>query len=187
MPNSQPANAPAPRDASARTAQFLPLFSANSRRVYTYILTLLPHRADADEVFQEVSALLWERFDEYTPGTHFGAWACRCAYYKVLQFRDRNKTRPHPFSDTLLAALDAETAAMEETVDAEYDALANCLEKLAVRDRDLIMLRYSEGGEPRRMAQRLNRSIKSVYKSLNRIRKALSMCVARQITIGEQA
>lgn len=184
MPNSQSSDFSAQRDAAQRTAQFLPLFSANSRRVYTYILTLLPNRADADEVFQEVSALLWERFDQYTPGTHFGAWACRCAYFKVLQFRDRSKGHPHPFSDTMLAALDGEMAALEDSIDAEYDALAICLEKLAVRDREMIMLRYSEGGEPRRMAERLNRSIKSVYKSLNRIRKTLATCVSRRLALG---
>jgi RNA polymerase sigma-70 factor (ECF subfamily) len=185
MHNRQSSAVPAQHDASVRTAQFLPLFSANSRRVYTYILTLLPNRADADEVFQEVSALLWQRFDQYTPGTQFGAWACRFAYFKVLQFRDRSKGRPRPFSDTLLAALDGEMATMEESIDAEYDALAICLEKLADRDREMIMLRYSEGGEPRRIAERLQRSIKSVYKSLNRIRKTLAICVASRLAIGD--
>ena len=66
--------------------EFVRLYTASSRRIYTYILTLLPNRTDAEDVFQDVSVLLWEKFPEFTPGTQFSAWACRIAYFKALSF-----------------------------------------------------------------------------------------------------
>lgn len=172
-------------DASMQTAQFVPLLSANARRIYTYILTLLPNRADAEEVFQEVNLLLWQRFHEFETGTNFGAWACRVAYFKSLQFLDRRKLQPVTFSDSMLEALDAEMVAMDDSLDAEYQALADCLSKLREGDRELITSRYSGNGSPQRLAVQFNRPIKAIYRSLDRIRRALMECVMRKMASGE--
>ena len=72
---------------SCNEGEFVRLYTANSRRVYAYILTLLPNRTDAEDVFQDVGTLLWEKFGEFTPGSQFGAWACRIAYFKALKYR----------------------------------------------------------------------------------------------------
>lgn len=178
-------SSPPPNEERERTSQFVPLFSANSRRIYTYILTLVPNRADAEEVFQEVSSILWERFGDFTLGTHFGAWACRIAYYKVLQFQDRRRLHPLAFSDAMFTSLDEEMLRMDDTLDQEYHALANCMAKLREKDRDLITMRYSDGGTPQRIANEVGRPIKSIYKSLDRIRHALLECVQRALATGE--
>ena len=75
---------------------FLRLFLQNQRRIYAYVLTLLPNRADADDVFQEASLVLWDKFDESSPPDDFAAWGCRIAYFKVLDF--------YKNSDTLIRA-----------------------------------------------------------------------------------
>jgi RNA polymerase sigma-70 factor, ECF subfamily len=168
-----------------RVAEFVPLFSANARRIYTYILTLLPNRADAEEVFQEVSALLWQRFHEFEPGSNFGAWGCRIAYFKALHVIERRKLRPTTFSDTMLEMLDSAMLAMDESLDAEYQALADCMMKLNQNDREMIVLRYSEQGSPQRIAERFDRPVKSIYKSLDRIRRSLFECVMRKLATGE--
>ncbi len=69
-----------------RTAEFVRLYTAHSRRIYTYLLTLLPQRADAEDVFQEVGTLLWEKFCDFTPGTNFAAWACKIAQFQAIKF-----------------------------------------------------------------------------------------------------
>ena len=46
---------------------FLRLFLQNQRRLYAYILTLLPNRADADDVLQETSLVMWDKFDADGP------------------------------------------------------------------------------------------------------------------------
>ena len=46
---------------------FLRLFLQNRMRLYAYVLTLLANRADADDVLQEASLVMWDKFDEKAP------------------------------------------------------------------------------------------------------------------------
>lgn len=62
---------------------FLRLFSQHQRRLYAYIFTLIPNRADADDLLQEVSITLWERFDTSEPGKDYMSCAMRVAFLKV--------------------------------------------------------------------------------------------------------
>src|SRR5262245_22061331 len=89
---------------------FLRLFLQNERRLYAYILTLLPHRADADDVLQEASLVMWDKFDDEHPPADFVAWGCRIAYFKVLDFRKKRQRSRVLFSQATLERL-AETAA----------------------------------------------------------------------------
>ena len=115
--------------------EFVRLYALNSRRIYAYILTLLPHWADAEDVFQDVSAVLWEKFDEFTPGTEFAAWAYRIAYFKAIKYRSRKSARARLFSDQALEAIAAEIEPLSESLDAEYRQLADCIAALPEYDR----------------------------------------------------
>src|SRR5580692_9008759 len=88
---------------------FLRLFLQNERRLYAYILTLLPHRADADDVLQEASLVMWDKFDDANPPADFAAWGCRIAYFKVLDFCKKRQRSRVFFSQPMLERL-AETA-----------------------------------------------------------------------------
>ena len=48
-----------------RGAEFLRLFLQHQRRVYALILALLPNGPDADDILQETSAVLWQKFGEF--------------------------------------------------------------------------------------------------------------------------
>ncbi len=161
-----------------RTEQFVQLYTTHSRRVYTYLLTLMPNRSDAEEVFQEVSALLWAKFDEFEPGTNFAAWACKVAQLKARKFQERSARRGQLFSQGMLELLDVEMQAADESLNAEYAALAECFAQLSSTDRELIQRRYRPGGEPKRLADELEWPIKRVYGELRRIRRTLIACVA---------
>lgn len=178
-----------PKESAVLASQFVALYSANSRRIYTYILTLIPSRTDAGEVFQEVSMTLWEQFQKFEQGTNFGAWACRVAYYKVLQSLDKRKKTPAAFSDVMfreetLEAIDFEVTTLGGSLDSEYEVLAKCLAKLNQSDSELIKLRYQEAGAPRQLAERLGLPVKAVYRSLERIRRVLLECVTSNLATG---
>src|SRR5216684_4016036 len=81
---------------------FLRLFLQNERRLYAYILTLLPHRADADDVLQQSSLVMWDKFDACQPPTDFAAWGCRIAYFKVLDFYKQKQRSRVCFSQAML-------------------------------------------------------------------------------------
>src|SRR3954462_15082479 len=86
----------------ARVQLFLRLFLQNERRLYAYILTLLPNRADADDGLQEASLVMWDKFQETAPPDDFAAWGCRIAYYKVLDFRTKCQRSRVLFSQAML-------------------------------------------------------------------------------------
>jgi RNA polymerase sigma-70 factor (ECF subfamily) len=167
----------------AKVQQFLPLFVQNQRRLYAYILTLLPNRADADDVLQEVSLVMWDKFDEDHPPADFTAWGCRIAYFKVLDFSKKRQRSRVLFSQPMLERV-AETAVEQAAalqLDERREALAECIAKLGPRDRDLLSRRFSDGATVQSTAAQVGRSADAVYKALARIRRALFDCVSHTL------
>src|SRR5437764_1415933 len=113
------------RLAPAKGKLFLRLFLQNERRLYAYILTLLPHRADADDVLQEASLVMWDKFDEQHPPNDFTAWGCRIAYFKVLDFYKKRQRSRVRFSQVILERI-AETA-IEQAATLQLDARREAL------------------------------------------------------------
>jgi RNA polymerase sigma-70 factor, ECF subfamily len=167
---------------------FLRLFLQNERRLYAYILTLLANRADADDVLQEASLVMWDKFDEHSPPDDFAAWGCRIAYFKVLDFYKKGQRSKVKFSQAMLERV-AETAVEEAGVlqlDARRDALIGCIEKLNARDRDLLARRFTPGATTRSTSEQVGRSVDAVYKALARVRQALFECVQRTLARENQ-
>jgi RNA polymerase sigma-70 factor (ECF subfamily) len=67
-------------------------------------------------------------------------------------------------------------------LDERHEALAQCLQKLPARDRELVLTRYEPGCGVPEAAQRSGRSMDAAYKALNRIRKLLFDCVTHQLS-----
>jgi len=170
-----------------RTRQFVTLLARHEARLHGYILTLLPHWADAEEVLQEVNLIMWEKFDQYEPGTNFFAWGCQIARYEVMRAR-RRRDRDHVrFSDATLDTLADETESMQDELVDRSQALLECMTKLPDRDRNLIELRYAEGATTLSVAEATGRSTDAVYKALARIRRTLHDCIQRALGIGGDA
>jgi RNA polymerase sigma-70 factor (ECF subfamily) len=168
---------------AAKGKLFLRLFLENERRLYAYILTLLANRADADDVLQEASLVMWDKFDERQPPADFTAWGCRIAYFKVLDFYKKSQRSRVQFSQPLLERR-AETAIEQASslqLDERRQALADCIEKLSSRDRDLLSHRLARGSTTQLTAAAVGRSPEAVYKALAKIRRALFDCVTRAL------
>ncbi len=168
---------------SAKGRSFLRLFLRNERRVYAYVLTLVPNRADADDILQDASLVMWDKFDERHPPDDFAAWGCRIAYFKVLDFYKKGRRARVRFSQAMLERV-AETAVEQAAalqLDERRDALAGCLEKLPPRDQDLIARRFAPGATTQSAAAAVGRSVDAVYKALAKIRQALFDCVTKAL------
>ena len=83
------------------------LFSKDARWIFSYIRMLMPNKADAEEVFQETSLTLWQKFGEFVAGSNFRAWAIQVAHYKVLHYRAKRKSNPVLMDDAVLEAIHA--------------------------------------------------------------------------------
>jgi RNA polymerase sigma-70 factor (ECF subfamily) len=168
---------------SGKSKLFLRLFLQNERRLRAYILTLLPNRADADDVLQEASLVMWDKFDDRSPPDDFAAWGCRIAYFKVLDFYKKGRRSRVLFSQAMLERV-AETAVEQAgalMLDERREALAACLEKLRPRDRELLARRFADGATTQTAADEVGRSVAAVYKALSHIRQALFDCVTRTL------
>src|SRR5262245_46734316 len=167
------ANPGAAAPSPARNKLFLRLFLQNERRIYAYILTLLPNRSDADDVLQDASLVLWDKFDEHRPPDDFAAWPCRIAYFKVLDFYKKHQRTRILLSQAPLAHVAVTAAGQTGTLrlDERREALASCIDKLSPRDRDLLTLRFADGATTQSTAARVGRSVEAVYKALAKIRQ----------------
>jgi RNA polymerase sigma-70 factor (ECF subfamily) len=170
--------------AEARHDEFLRLFSSHSQRIYEFILMMVLRQADAEEIFQETCLILWKKFDSYDPTKDFRAWACKIAYFEVLQLR-RTSRRLQTFSDEALALLADDALAHSDYVGRRQAALEACLEKLKPQDREMVEQRYYHRRTPKEIAGLKARSTYSIYRALSRIHLALLNCVQGRLAQDE--
>jgi len=159
--------------------EFLELFVPNERRLYAFIVSVLAVLVNANDVLQETSLLLWQKFREFKRGTDFLAWACRIAHFKVLKLKDKAR-RGQLLDPEVIELIVDESIAAAATLDQRSAALADCVSQLSAKDRQLLTLRYSESAAPREIAQKTGRSVDAVYKSLQRVHSSLFDCVRRR-------
>jgi RNA polymerase sigma-70 factor (ECF subfamily) len=166
-----------------RASQLMRLMTGHQRRIFGYIYTLVPDRHDAQDILQETSVVICEKFDQFKPGTDFAAWACQIAYWEVRRARQKFARSKVVFNQEVVDAL-AETAAeLLPEMSARHEALAKCLQKLHPRDRELLLTRYEPGSGVEEAAQRSGRSLVAAYKALARLRKLLLDCVTHQLSL----
>jgi RNA polymerase sigma-70 factor len=166
-----------------RQAEFVRLLTQHSSRIFGFVLALCVNRSDAEDVFQNTSVVLWEKFETYQLGTNFLAWACRIAYFEALY--DRRKTRRvRTLSDQAWQALATDALAISEEKEDRQEALAACLDKLSANDRGLLEQKYFSQRSVAEIAAATSRSVHSVYRALSRIHDSLMRCVRRAMSAG---
>ena len=169
--------------------EFTSQLVAVQRRLYAYILTILPNLADADDVLQDTNSVLLRKRKEYAAGTEFGAWACRVAYFEVLALRkkrQRERGRLLFADQSLLDSLAQEAGDRFTTGDQRLLArLERCMEKLSPLHRQLIRLRYGSNILSEQIAAKTGRSASAIRQLLYRIRTRLLKCVQDDATAEE--
>jgi RNA polymerase sigma-70 factor (ECF subfamily) len=175
---------------AAQNEQFVRLFARNQPSIFGYILSLLPNWTDAEDVLQQTSMVLWQKFDEFRqddPNSDFTRWACGIARYKILNYRKKQGRDKHLFSQNLLEILAEESLNSIPHLNAERRALASCLDKLNHRSRQLIHSCYAGTKTIKEIAVQLGRTPNSLYKALNRIRGQLLSCVAQTLAMEDRS
>jgi RNA polymerase sigma-70 factor (ECF subfamily) len=156
---------------------FSRLLVANQRRLYGFILTLVHDRTAADDILQDVSSLLWQKFDKFEPGTDFAAWGMAVSRLTILNWRRMQKKVPLPLDDQQFALLADEAVAVSCQHEARQLALRECLQKVDVSGRELLASRFEMSRSVTSIAEQLGRSRVAIYKRLNRIQSLLLDCI----------
>jgi RNA polymerase sigma-70 factor, ECF subfamily len=168
-------------DRQNQDEEFVQLLGAYRRQLFRFIYSVVHSMHDAEDLFQQVTITLWDKFDEFEPGTDFFSWACSIAKFKALNyFKAKGRQRLH-FSPELIDEIAKRESMRPDVHDARLRALAECRRKLANRDQTLLAACYGGSESILEAAQQLGRTPGSVYDSLSRIRRALRTCIQRTL------
>jgi RNA polymerase sigma-70 factor (ECF subfamily) len=164
-----------------RGERFLRLLTAHNKRIYAYIFTLVPSYFDADDIMQETVTYMYRNFVNFEPGTNFLAWAFRIARFRVLDFYKKQRDKRIKFDSELISLLEAEAIPVLESINNKLEALQDCRKELSDHDRQLLSMVYDKGISTKNIAERINKSIHSVYRSLARIHDSLLRCIHKKL------
>lgn len=164
---------------TVRHEQFARAFVQHQDRVYGYIVTLLPNRHDAEDVFQQTSLILWQKWEQFDPERNFLSWACGIARFEVRNFLRRKGRSRVVLNEHLMDEL-AELRNEELPLLTERRGLlADCMKKLDFVARELIERAYAGRESMDIIAQQFRTTPNALYLRMRKIRRELMECVNR--------
>jgi RNA polymerase sigma-70 factor (ECF subfamily) len=163
-------------------SQYIDFLMGNRNSISRFILTMVPHADDAEDILQETCKLIWQKFEDYKEGTSFKNWALTIARYKVLEYYRSSQRNKVKFSSQTIDAISGYlTAHTDEDEEKGKAILKRCLSKLAVKDRELIKQKYAQKITTKELAIQFGRSVSGLYGTLERIHRMLVDCVQKNV------
>ena len=174
-------------DQDKRTLDFVRLLMRHQQEVYAYVLTLVPHVHDADDLFQEGMTVMWRKFDQFRPGTNFAAWAVQIMRYQILEYR-RNAARGRRvlMEDSLFEQLMDHLPTIQDEAAARIEALRKCQTLLDDRAKRILKMRYEHNTPIAEVASCLKVSRRHIYHILGQINSVLLRCMRRTMAEGSR-
>jgi RNA polymerase sigma-70 factor (ECF subfamily) len=161
--------------------QFVALYVEHQVAIRSFVRTLLPNPADAEDVMQTASLTMWRRYEQFQPGTSFRNWAFQVAKFVAMKHVARKACDRHRFSDETINLLAEHVEQRDEQLERQRRALEHCVEQLAGDDRQVLAVCYSAGTTLTEFAETVERTPNAIYKQLGRIRAALVRCVQHRL------
>ncbi|MCC7473805.1 MAG: sigma-70 family RNA polymerase sigma factor [Pirellulales bacterium] len=157
------------------------------RRLYSYILTLVPDSDRAWDILQQTNLVLWRDSDRFSTGSSFMSWAFRVAYFQVLSSREKQLRDRLRFSGELLETLAAESVPPLKDDHSRLKALRECLEQLPAKQRGLLQSRYGDGRTVASIAESRGQAAGALSTYLHRIRRGLLGCIERRLAVESRS
>lgn len=161
--------------------EFIDLFLKAEPRIYSYIRSQIPHRADAEDVLQETAATLWTKFDDFERGSDFLAWAYQVARFKVQHHHEKQSRRRRLFSQEFVQVVARKSEQMSRELGDLESKLIECMKRLPPGDGEVVQLCYGSDSTIETVAQQLGRPVNTIKSVLKRARRALYDCIQRAI------
>ena len=156
---------------------FVAQLMEHRHRIYAFIVKQLINPADAEDVFQKTSIVLWKKMHQFDAQGSFFHWACGVAFNEVRNFLTvQRRSRLH--FDIELVELLAEDARDEgEISEARLSALRHCMEHLSSRQQEILCRCYMGASTITEVAEGLGRERGALYKQLARLKEKLIDCI----------
>jgi RNA polymerase sigma-70 factor (ECF subfamily) len=170
-------------DSSPQHDQFVEQLVRSQDRIYAYVVTLLPNRSDAEEVFQQTSLVLWKKWQQFEPSRDFVRWACGMAHHEVQNFvRKQANRRCICLNDHVMATVAEARLEVPDLLDARRRALRLCLQRLQQGRRELLERCYAGKDSIKIVAAELGQTPNALYMTLKRLRRTLFECINRTLS-----
>jgi RNA polymerase sigma-70 factor (ECF subfamily) len=164
-------------DQAAAQQRFLSLFLRSEREVFRYVAALVPNVADAQDIVQQTALALWQKFDTYDANQPFTPWACRFALNKARQWMERRQRWQALLEKGLAEELAERRGELRPELEARLRHLEGCLAKLPDEQRSIVEGYYYRRDGIEKLAEASGRTVAATYKTLQRIRQSLQLCV----------
>lgn len=169
------------------TEEFIELLTEAQPAVFAYVCSLCHDPTLAKDVLQETNVTLWRKAADFEPGTGFTAWACRTAYFHLLNLRRKQRREQLVFEEDVFDYLAERQEERAADSDRRLEALRNCIAKLPPNQRDLVDRRYRPGASVQAIARDDGKTEGAISQALFRIRSALQRCIEKQLLKKEPA
>lgn len=160
-----------------RNENFIRLFTTHYSRLFGFVVALQPNLDDADDIMQEVSMRLWDKFDDFDPDTNFLAWSRQFVRHIVMNHRYSCARSKVFLDDKLVAQIACTHDAADEWLELRREALAGSVSALNPSRKRLLSHCLHRDGTLADVASVVRCSVSALYKRLDRIREALESCV----------
>ena len=164
-------------DKDAGQRRFLSLFLRSEREILRYVAVLVPNVADAEDIVQQTALSLWEKFGAYDPNQPFTPWACRFALNKAKQWIERRQRWQALLEGGLVEELAQRREELRPELESRLKHLEGCLNKLPDEQRSLVEGYYYRRDPVEKLSAASSRTVVATYKTLQRIRQALQVCI----------
>lgn len=164
---------------------FVQLLVGHQAELNAFVFAMLPGSPDADDIVQEVNALVWKKRGEFEIGTNFKEWVFSIARFKMRAlWRDQKRKKVWAMPDeTLTLLMDEAGPILEAAMDERKDALRECIRQLPEKERSLILSRYMQGNSLQEVAREVGRKAENLKGTLHRIRLSLRACVNSKVNL----
>jgi RNA polymerase sigma-70 factor (ECF subfamily) len=159
-------------------------FVKNRSNLFAFILSLVRDFDFAEEVLQEVAVVVCDRWEDFTPGTNFGAWAGRIARNKIYNAL-RVSRREVLLTPEAIHGI--ERASETEPEKGWLEAVKDCLGAIAARTQSVLVMRYRQGLSGAEIARRTKSTEPAIHMALSRARAVLARCVQSRLAEEEGA
>ena len=145
--------------------------------LFGFILSVVHHRQDAEDILQKTNLIMCEKQDHFNPELGcFKTWAIAIARYQIMAYRTHRKRSKISFSNELTEILTEESKDYE-TPHIRLEALNKCYKKLPKHMQSIADLRFKRNLTMKEISYHTNRSVGAVSATLHRIRKNIMSCI----------
>ncbi len=136
----------------------------------------------SEDAYQDMLERVFANKGVFEGPQHLREWSWKVLRNRCYELVRQQKYRTLLLENSILELVDSELESRDTTnTPIRVDALHKCLKELSENSRRTIKLRYFDGLQGKRVAEKLGRKPETVYKSLQRIYATLAQCIDKKL------